>query len=73
MKSFRACLAAAAVIITSPVSLTHADDPPLVNEEPSCGVSITGEKVEIIGEVNKLWLRVNDDDNNADEKWDIGS
>ena len=85
MKSIRAYLVAAAVIIASPVTITHADepplgDPPVVNVDPSCGVTITGEKVEIkneegeiIGEVNKLWLRVNDDDNNADEKWDIGS
>jgi len=65
MKSFRACLAAAAVIITSPVTLTHADDPPLVNEDPNnCGISISADK---------NWLSVNDNDDNNDEQWDFNT
>ena len=63
MKSFRAYLAAAAVIITSPVTITHADDPPLVNEVPNnCGIYIYADK---------NWLSVNDNDDNNDEIWDF--
>jgi len=67
MKSFRVYLAAAAVIITSPVTLTHADDPPLVNEEPSnYGVSL----------ILPSYVVVNDDDDQPlshpdYEKWDM--
>ena len=73
MKSIRAYLVAAAVvIIASPVTITHADepplgDPPLVNEDPSnYGVSLTLPS----------YVVVNDDDDQPPshpdyEKWDM--
>jgi hypothetical protein len=68
MKSIRAYLVAAAVIIASPVTITHAvepplGDPPLVNEVPNnCGISISADQ---------NWLSVNDNDDNHDEIWDF--
>ena len=68
MKSIRAYLVAAVVIIASPVTITHADepplgDPPLVNEVPNnCGISISADQ---------NWLSVNDNDDNHDEIWDF--
>jgi hypothetical protein len=68
MKSIRAYLVAAVVIIASPVTITHADepplgDPPLVNEVPNnCGISISADQ---------NWLSVNDNDDNNDEIWDF--
>jgi esterase/lipase superfamily enzyme len=68
MKSIRAYLVAAAVIIASPETITHAvepplGDPPLVNEVPNnCGISISADQ---------NWLSVNDNDDNNDEIWDF--